>query len=214
MEPNRITLFVLPDCQVCPVMERLFEKMHQNGEIDEYECLDISEHAEQAEAYNIRSVPFYLINGVSFTGLRSHREISGLLGSRQTPIWRGKISDELSDGQLASVTRLIRGNAVARQAMLELLADNETELVVRIGLTAVIESLAGSGVLADCEAQLIRLTEHANERIALDALYYLSLLATPASVQTLESIALNGRDALRMDAEEMLTEFLSAQKPS
>ena len=65
----------MPGCAICPQMERLFEEMHKNGAIDELEVLDVTEHPELAQQHNIRSVPFYLINGVAFSGLKTRQEI-------------------------------------------------------------------------------------------------------------------------------------------
>lgn len=183
--------------------------MHQAGEIDELEVIDVAEHPKIAEEYNVRSVPHYLINQVAFSGLKTRREISDLLQQDEEKTWLSRIREDLSGGQLAAAEKEVRDHAAARQALLELLQDEQTELVVRIGLTAIIESLAPGGMLLPYETQFIDLCAHADERIALDALYYLQLIGSPACLQALERIALSGRPTLAAEAEELLAEKLS-----
>jgi len=206
---NEISLFVMSGCSLCPQMERLFDEMHKSGAINELQVLDVTEHPELAQQHNIRSVPFYLINGVAFTGLKSKKEIDQLLSQKSEQNWSVLIKQELSEGQLETVEALIREKPSAQEAMLMLLADAETELVVRIGLTAIIESLAEGPLLAPYEAQFISLAEHEDERIAVDALYYLFLLDSPASMKTLAEIERSGKPVLREHAQELLEERTS-----
>jgi len=206
---NEISLFVMPGCSLCPQMERLFDEMHKSGAINELQVLDVTEHPELAQQHNIRSVPFYLINGVAFTGLKSKKEIDQLLSQNSEQNWSVLIKQELGEGQLDTVEALIREKASAQEAMLMLLADAETELVVRIGLTAIIESLAEGSLLAPFEEKFIRLAEHEDERIAVDALYYLSLLDSPASMKTLTEIERSDKPVLREHARELLEERTS-----
>jgi len=206
---NEISLFVMPGCSLCPQMERLFDEMHKSGAINELQVLDVTEHPELAQQHNIRSVPFYLINGVAFTGLKSKKEIDQLLSQNSEQNWSVLIKQELGEGQLDTVEALIREKASAQEAMLMLLADAETELVVRIGLTAIIESLAEGSLLVPFEEKFIRLAEHEDERIAVDALYYLSLLDSPASMKTLTEIERSDKPVLREHARELLEERTS-----
>ncbi len=194
----------MPGCQVCPQMERLFHQMHQQGAITDLQIFDVQQHPELAQKHNIRSVPYYLINGVAFNGLKTRGEIDQLLQKDDEAKWIEMIREELSNGELESVEQVIRQYDAARKAMIELLMDADTALVVRIGLTAVIESLATGELLKDYEQSFIDMTAHEDERIAVDALYYLSLMETPACLSTLNEMAINGPDNLRAHALELL----------
>lgn len=199
----------MPGCSVCPQMERLFEELHEQGGIEELEVLDVTRYPELAQKYNIKSVPFYLVNGIAFNGLKTREEIVDLLQQDDSQKWTSLIRAELEDGQLELINNYIQQHAAAREAMMELLADKDTELVVRIGLTAIIESLAEGDLLESLEERFIQLTQHNDERIALDALYYLSLLSSPSSLAALTKIARNGKPGLREDARELLAESMS-----
>ncbi len=208
---NEVSLFVMPGCSVCPHMERLFADMHKKGAIEGLQILDVTQHPELADKHNIRSVPFYLINGVAFSGLKSKQEIDRLIQQGVQQNWGELLKQELREGQLEAAEKIVLGNPPARDAMLQLLSETETELVVRIGLTAIIESLASGSLLAPYEAEFIKLAAHKDERIAVDALYYLSLLDSPAALEVLTDIAKSARPGLTEHARELLEESISNQ---
>jgi len=207
MSQNVIKLFVMHNCQVCPQMERLFQKMHRNGAIDELDIIDIGKHPEIARKLNIRSVPHYLINDFAFYGLKTHSELLKLLKHGQVEKWQEFIKTELSEGQLNEAEKAVVDNPPAREAMMLLLQDTETSLVVRIGLSAIIESVVETDLLNDYESQFIALSAHQDERIAIDALYYLSLLVSTESLLKLKDIATNGEGNLQQHAAEILQDL-------
>lgn len=201
-----IELFVMQGCQVCPQMEKTFFELQKKGEISELKVVDVQQQPELAEKYKIRSVPYYLINGIAFTGLKSQTEILSLLNAetdQKLGIW---IIDQLAQGELSEVETRIAHEPQLREAMMQLLEDVDTPLMARIGLTAVIESLAGRGFFSGLETRFIQLADHAEERIAIDAIYYLQLLSTPASLGKLADIARSERSELQQQAQELLLE--------
>ena len=210
MSQNVIKLFVMHNCQVCPQMERLFQQMHRNGAIDELDIIDIGENPEIAQKLNIRSVPYYLINDFAFYGLKTQNELLRLLQHGQVEKWQEFIKSELSEGQLNEAEKAVIENPPAREAMMLLLDDTQTTLVVRIGLSAIIESVVETGLLNDYESQFIALSSHQDERIAIDAIYYLSLLASKQSLLKLKDIAENGEEDLKHHAEEVLQDLQHA----
>lgn len=211
MKRHEIKLFVMHGCNLCPQMEALFKKMHENGAVEQLEIIDLVQHPELAEQFHIRSVPYYFIDGVGFSGLKSEHDINQLLRQDDSDNWRQLIVEELTSGQLDAAEKLIRDQDAAREAMLQLLADKETTLVVRIGLSAIIETLAASGLLNDYEARFIQMAHHGNANIAQDALYYLSLLGTDSSLQSLVDIAQDANHPLRAQAGELLQEIADEQ---
>jgi predicted thioredoxin/glutaredoxin len=207
MSINIIELFVMDNCQICPQMERLFERMHQNGAFNELKIVNIGNHPEVDEKNNIRSVPYYLINDIGFSGLKTQHEIMTLLQQGEVDRWQEFLKSELSEGVLKEAEVAIIENSSAREAMMLLLDDINTTLVVRIGLSAIIETVAESGLLNDYENHFISLASQQDERIAIDAIYYLSLLATKSSLHKLREIAENGAEQLKSHAEEVLQDL-------
>lgn len=185
--------------------------MHKNGAIDELKIIDIGESPEIAQQYNIRSVPYYLINGVAFHGLMTQQQIERLLQQNNNEKWQEFIKSELTEGQLDAVEKVVTQNSTARDAMMLLLKDSDTTLVVRIGLSAIIESIAGHGLLEKYESNFIDLISHQDERIAIDAIYHLSLLATDTGVNKLMEVAANKQHKLQSHAVEALQDLASEE---
>lgn len=203
---NSIELFVMQGCHVCPQMERTFQALQQQGEIDNLQIIDVSEQPELARQHNIRSVPHYIINGIAFSGLKSREEILSIVQSSTDHLLLRWMREQLTEGQLSDVELMVSKKSAARQALLILLNDLDTSLVVRIGLTAIIESLAQDHIFDDMEQRFIKLVEHHEQRIAIDALYYLQLISTPGCQQKLLEIAETGSSELSQLAHELILE--------
>jgi thiol-disulfide isomerase/thioredoxin len=204
-----IELFVMQGCHVCPEMERTFHDLKHKGQINELKIFDVNEHPQLAQQYNIRSVPYYMINGVGFSGLKSQSEILKLLQSKDDQNLQVWIAEQLAEGQLDAVETRVVQELKVREAVMRLLEDIDTPLMVRIGLTAVIESLAEHGVFTDFEKRFIKLANHPEDRIAIDAIYYLQLISTPLTLEKLAEIAQKGRPELQQQAQELLLEISS-----
>jgi predicted thioredoxin/glutaredoxin len=206
MSERRIELFVMPGCPICPQMERLFRQLQQEGLLDELEIIDITQHPQRAQELGIRSAPSYLVNGVLFSGLKHRPEIEQLLQQGAGGNWRSLLSEELSEGGMETARKAVLEHEAARDALFDLLEDADTPLVVRIGLSAIIEELAERGLLEAHLPRLLKLAQSDDERIALDGLYYLSMLKAPQAVQTLSKIAESAGHPLQQQARELLQE--------
>ncbi len=206
MNERKIELFVMPGCPICPQMERLFRQLEEEGLLDQLEVVDITREPERAQALGIRSAPSYLVNGVLFSGLKQRSEIEQLLGQNEGEKWRSLLGEELSEGGMQAAREAVLEHEAAREALFDLLDDPETPLVVRIGLSAIIEELAERGLLEAYQPRLLKLAQHEDERIALDGLYYLSMLHTPEAMQTLSRIAEDDTHPLQQQAKELLQE--------
>jgi len=194
-------------CQFCPQMKRIFENMHREGAINSLQVVDVMREPEIAAKYNIRSVPSYRINQSIFSGLKTRKEIELLLREPEQIDWREILVEELSAGQLESAEKKIRSQPAAVEALIDLLADRQTSLVVRIGLTAVIEAMTAEGGLHNYEAQFIQLSFSEDESIVTDAIYYLTLLGTDSARDRLQALAAQSQAGIAQHAREALQEL-------
>lgn len=206
MNLPEVELFVMPGCPVCPQMERLFRQLQQEGLLERLEIIDITQNPQRAQQLGIRSAPSYLINGVLFSGMKPRSEIEALMKQNPTEKWRSLLSEELAEGGMEVARQAVLEHEAAREALFDLLEDAQTPLVVRIGLSAILEEMAEQGLLEAYQSRLQRLVRHEDERIALDGLYYLSMLHTPEASETLTHIAENPQHPLHGQARELLQE--------
>ena len=199
----------MQDCHLCPHMVKLFEDMLEKGAIDALEILDVAQNETLARHLNIRSLPFYQINSVAFSGVRSTSEIQQLLDMDGLNKWQLQLRQLLQQGEIALAEESVKGHVEARNAVVSLLMHKDSDLMLRIGLTAVIESVAKTGIFDDFEQQFITLSKSQDESIAIDAIYYLSLIATPHSIDRLLEVVLSDKSsqALKGQARELLEEL-------
>ena len=199
----------MQDCHLCPHMVKLFEGMLKKGAIDELDILDVAQNETLARHLNIRSLPFYQINGVAFSGVRSTSDIQQLLGMDGLNKWQQQLRQLLQQGEIVVAEESVKEHVEARNAVVSLLTHEDSDLMLRIGLTAVIESVAKTGIFDDFEQQFITLSKSPDEPIAIDATYYLSLIATPQSIDRLSEVAISDKSsqALKDQARELLEEL-------
>ncbi len=212
MNSHEVELFVMPGCPICPQMERLFRQLHEEGKLERLQVIDITKQPDRAQQLGIRSAPSYLINGVLFSGLKQRGEIERLLQQNQGEQWRSLLSEELAEGGMEAARQAVFGNEAARHALFDLLEDEETPLVVRIGLSAIIEDLATEGLLETDQSRLLKLAQHPDQRIALDGLYYLSLLHSPEAIEALSRVADDETHPLHEQARELLQEQAASDR--
>lgn len=203
---SNVQLYVMPGCAVCPQMKRLFSELENEGKVANLEIKDVMQHPEEASELNIRSVPFYLINGVAHSGLKSRKEVLKLLQSDCLENWQAKLRQQFQQGELDQASDELISHEDARQAAMRLLQDPKTDLVVRIGITAAIESTTDNPVWNELLPDLIKLAQHADARVAEDGLYYLSLLKSPQAHQELLRLSTDESYALSEIVQELLSE--------
>ena len=203
---QKVELFVSEGCTLCPSMQAVFSRLFELGEISALEVFDISEQSALAQRYSIRSVPFYRIGELSYSGVRSEQEIRALLQQNEQARLTEWMTAQLREGELTSVENKVLQSMMARAVLVDLLESEDTELVVRIGLSAVIETLAPQRFFDSFVDRFILLSEHPEPRIAIDALYYLQLISTPQTLQQLDKLAKQPDSEIAIQAQELLLE--------
>ncbi len=153
----------------------------------------------------VRSVPWVRIGAFELEGLRSEKELRSWIEAVGTEAGFAKYLDELlSTGKIERAVRLVRENRIAMSALLLLFSSTETGLNSRIGISAIMESLAGSELLQGTVSRLGELTRHDDPRIRGDAAHYLGLSGSAVAVAYLEAMV-NDTDAnVSMVARESL----------
>ena len=110
----------------------------------------------------------------------------------------------MSTGKIDRAIKLVQRNPDAIKALLSLFSNPETQLNTRIGISAIIESLAGSELLQGMVDRLGEFTRHDDPRIRGDAAHYLGLTANNKAMVYIERLV-NDIDAdVRTVARESL----------
>ncbi len=201
-------LLTAPGCPHCPGMKRVLEELLKEGLIGELDTVNIAEHPQQAETLGVRSVPWLKLGEFELEGLHSVGELRSWAGHAATPEGLGIFfTEQLKSGRLPKVMNMIRQHPDQLDALLQLAADAETELTVRIGISAVIEDLAGSGTLLEYLPVLETLGTHSDPRVRADACHFLAMTNSELAILPLERLTTDGNRSVREVATDSLLEL-------
>ena len=183
------------------VLGRLVKK----ADIATLHIINISQRSDYAQANHIRSVPWLKIGPFILQGLHNQQEIETWLARAQSE--QGVLeyfTELLSNGELATVTDAVRQSPDTIRLFIPLLASDETNINVRLGMGAILEDLAGQAILDNLRDELIDLLRHDNARVRGDAAHFLSFIKSSAAVEALQT-CLNDPD---QDVREIAAESL------
>ena len=98
------------------------------------------------------------------------------------------LDDLLANGNIGKATRFVQSSPGAMQALLALFADPESQLNIRIGISAIMEELEESTLLKSVVAELGALTRNKDARIRGDACHYLALAGAQQAIQFIKPL--------------------------
>jgi glutaredoxin len=201
-------LLTAPGCPHCPGMKRVLDELLEEGLIAELESVDIAQQPERAATLGARSVPWLKLGELELEGLHSIGELRGWARHAATPDGLGVFfTDQLKSGRLPKVMGMVRQHPHQLDTLLRLASDPETELTVRIGISAVVEDLAGSDSLLEYLPALDALGSHNDPRVRADACHFLALTQSELAVPVLERMITDSDRSVRDVATDSLKEL-------
>ncbi len=201
-------LLTAPGCPHCPGMKRVLDELLKEGLIGELETVDIAQQPQQAEALGVRSVPWLKLGEFELEGLHSVGELRSWAQHAATPEGLGVFfTEQLKSGRLPKVMSMVRHHPEQLDALLQLVADTGTELTVRIGISAVVEDLAGSDTLLEYLPVLETLGTHPDPRVRADACHFLTTTNSEKAISPLEKLTTDSDPSVRDVAIDSLEEL-------
>lgn len=184
----RVILFTAPGCAFCPIVSKAFATLQEQGLLGAFEKYDISINTDKASDYHVRTVPWFMINELEFTGAHSEKEIRYWIEHAGTDdgILR-YISEALEAGRLKHIEDMIRKHHHWLPIALNIAADTDSPIQARIGLAALLEGLAGDELLQGILPDLAELVRHPDHRVRADACHYLGLIPSAQSIDLLKT---------------------------
>jgi hypothetical protein len=116
----------------------------------------------------------------------------------------------LKQGQLSSVISAVKQDPDRLSTLLLLAQDPETELSIRIGVSAVMEELSDTEVLRARLPELIELASDEDPRVRAEACHFLALTRSPDAVPPLRALTEDSERAVRDVASDSLEELQQA----
>lgn len=199
-------------CPYCPTVLQGLQALKADGVIGKLETVVIEDQPERAAELGVRSVPWVRIGPFELAGLRSEQELRSWAEKAGTEAGMAGYLDELlSGGNIDKGMALVRDNPGTLHALLLLLADPDTQLNTRIGISVIMESLENSARLQAIVDQLGELAGHAEASVRGDACHYLALSGSSAAIPYITPLLEDEDAGIREIAEESL-ERLKAGK--
>ena len=192
-------------CPYCPTVLKGLENLVKSGVIGKLVAVNIEQRPDVARELNVRSVPWVRIGPFELDGLRSEKELRTWAEAAGTESGLASYLDELlSTGKIDQAIKLITNSPGAMKALLVLFSNPETQLNARIGISAIIEHLAGSELLQRIVDTLGGLSRHHEARIRADAAHYLGLTGSRKAVRYLERLTQDTDQDVKAVAAESL----------
>ena len=190
---------------VLPDRSQGLGELVKSGAVGKLEAVNIEQHPDIAHALGVRSVPWVRIGPFELEGLRSEKELRTWAEAAGTETgYTSYLVELLSTGKIDHAIKLIQRNPDAIKALLALFSDTETQLNTRIGISAIIENLAGSELLQGIVDRLGELSLHDDPRIRGDAAHYLGLTGSTKAMTYLERLLDDANADVRVVARESL----------
>ena len=206
--PLEAELLIATGCAHCPVVLEGLSSLIKEGVISSLRVTNIVSQPERAQELGVKSVPWLQLGPFTLQGLHSPAELrewaqrAGSLEGMSV-----YLHDQLKQGNLEAMVQLLAAQPQWLEALLPLLEDEDTDMKVRIGVDAMLESLAAQIDLSSLVKELGRLSQHERQALRSDATHYLSLTGSPAAIPYLEARLQDDSAEVRGIAEEGLAEL-------
>jgi hypothetical protein len=206
--PLEAELLIATGCAHCPVVLEGLSTLLKEGVIGSLRVTNIASQPERAQQLGVRSVPWLQLGPFTLQGLHSPpelREWANRAGSIEGMSLY--LHGQLKQGNLEAMEKLLASQPQWLTALLPLLEDENTDMKVRIGVDALLESLAPNTDLSSLVDGLGHLSQHERQALRSDATHYLALTGSPAAIPYLEARLQDKSTEVREIAEEGLTEL-------
>lgn len=196
-------------CTFCgPMMQMLIELM-KTGLLAELRIVNIETSPELAQQHGVRSVPWLQIGPFELAGSRSKKEL--LLWIERASSFEGLseyLEEVLSEGKIDYANKLIQRYPQALENVIDLMADPEAKINVRLGVGVIIEDMAVSKEFKAVIPRLIEYLSDGDARIRGDACHYLSLTKDVSYVPAIKKLLSDENEEVREIAQDSLDELV------
>ncbi len=209
--PPDAELLIATGCAHCPVVLEGLAQLVKEGLIGRLQVTNIVVHPEVAQALGVRSVPWLKLGPFVLEGLHSVGELRDWVRRADSREGIARyLEEQLKQGKLAQTEAWLREHPQWLEALIPLLEEEDTDIKVRIGVDALLESLAGSLDLSPLVPELARLSRAERRNLRSDAVHYLALTRSPDALPHIEARLEDDSKEVREFAAEALDELQAA----
>ena len=203
--PPDALLFITPGCPSCPVVLQGLSDLVKQAAIGKLTVVNVAAHPELAAEYGVRAAPWLRLGPFTLTGAHTPAEL------RQWAVWSSGdegiiqyIEHLLADGGFKAAGIFIADDTTRLKPLLAIVANPGKSLVVRSGVSALMEAYANTDALQSMLPPLAELTRHTDHRVRADACHLLGLSGSAAARSYLEICLGDSSEEVREIAAESL----------
>jgi hypothetical protein len=180
--------------------------MVKEGRLGRLEVVNIDAIPEAAAQHGVRSVPWTRIGPFELIGALSPAEVADWVEyARAGEGWPAYYIYLLEHQRLDEVVAQVRKFPATLASLLQVLAGDATPMGIRIGISAVMEELAGSEIMRAVVPQLEQLTLSDSAPTRVDACHFLGLTGDSRAIATVRRLL----DDEQPDVREIAVETLA-----
>jgi glutaredoxin len=201
-------LLIAPGCPHCGSVLEHLSTLVKEGAIGQLEIINLASRPEAATEAGTRSVPWFRIGDMSFTGAHNLKEIRQW--AEQAHKGQGRTAyylDRLDNRELDAVEQALHGDPSDLCELIASLKDKDMPMVVKIGIGAVVESFAGHEALTGCLKTLEALSNSDDPGLRADIAHYLSFINMPESIAILQGMRSDADPNVQEIVEDSLQEL-------
>jgi glutaredoxin len=205
-------LLIAPGCPHCGSVLEHLSTLVKEGVIGQLEIINLASRPEAATEAGTRSVPWFRIGDMSFTGAHTLQEMrqwaeQASKGSGRTAYYL----DRLDNRELDAVEQALHEDPSDLCELIASLEDKDMPMVVKIGIGAVLESFAGHEALPGCLKTLEALSDSEDPGLRADVAHYLGFINTPESIAILQGMRSDTDPHVQEIVEDSLEELEASQ---
>ncbi len=203
-----VLMLMATQCTYCGPMMQILTELMKAGQLAELRIVNIENNSKLAAQLGVRTVPWLQIGPFELLGSRSKQEL--LLWLERASSFSGLseyLEEVLSEGKIDLANKLIKRHPEALQNVLELMADPEAKINVRLGVGVIIEDMAETKEFKVVIPRLIKYVSSEDARIRGDACHYLSLTKDSSTIPVIEKLLSDENEEVREIAQESLDEL-------
>jgi len=202
--PPNALLYIGTGCPHCGSVLDGLARMVKAGKLARLEVVNVAVEPEAGQAHGVRSVPWTRIGPFELIGDLSPAEIADWVERAGTGGgWSAYYAHLLESRRLDEVAQRVRARPATLAGLLGLL-DDEAPMAVRIGISAVVEELAGSEPLRAVLPQLEQLTLSDSPQTRADACHFLGLAGDRSAAAAVRRLLDDDQPDVREIAMETL----------
>jgi len=206
--PPTVLMLMATRCSYCGPMMQILTELMKAGKMAELRIVNIENAAEMAAELGVRSVPWLQVGPFELAGSRTKQEMTLWLERASSfDGVRDYLEEVLAEGNIVYAKKLIERHPQVLENVIDLMADPEAKINVRLGVGVIIEEMAESEPFKAVIPRLIDYLSNDDARIRGDACHYLSLTRDPAYIPHIKKLLSDESAEVREIAQDSLDEL-------